>query len=104
MSEEKQKVVNTTDEIQEVIELFYEQNDKEAFEKFNLAIGNIMSMVDILHDYKNTNMDFEFDEIKVCNILKEAMDALQSDDKVLLADILQYDFVEYMNDLAEQMD
>lgn len=104
MSEEKQKVVSTTDEIQEVIELFYEQNDKEAFEKFNLAIGNIMSMVDILHDYKNTNMDFEFDEIKVCNILKEAMDALQSDDKVLLADILQYDFVEYMNDLAEQMD
>lgn len=104
MSEEKQKVVSTTDEIQEVIELFYEQNDKEAFEKFNLAIGNIMSMVDILHDYKNTDMDFEFDEIKVCNILKEAMDALQSDDKVLLADILQYDFVEYMNDLAEQMD
>ena len=104
MSEEKQKVVSTTDEIHEVIELFYEQNDKEAFEKFNLAIGNIMSMVDILHDYKNTNMDFEFDEIKVCNILKEAMDALQSDDKVLLADILQYDFVEYMNDLAEQMD
>lgn len=104
MSEEKQKVVSTTDEIQEVIELFYEQNDKEAFEKFNFAIGNIMSMVDILHDYKNTNMDFEFDEIKVCNILKEAMDALQSDDKVLLADILQYDFVEYMNDLAEQMD
>lgn len=104
MSEEKQKVVNTTDEIQEVIELFYEQNDKEAFEKFNLAIGNIMSMVDILHNYKNINTDFEFDEIKVCNILKEAMDALQSDDKVLLADILQYDFVEYMNDLAEQMD
>lgn len=104
MSEEKQKVVNTTDEIQEVIELFYEQNDKEAFEKFNLAIGNIMSMVDILHNYKNINTDLEFDEIKVCNILKEAMDALQSDDKVLLADILQYDFVEYMNDLAEQMD
>lgn len=104
MSEEKQKVVNTTDEIQEVIELLYEQNDKEAFEKFNLAIGNIMSMVDILHNYKNINTDFEFDEIKVCNILKEAMDALQSDDKVLLADILQYDFVEYMNDLAEQMD
>lgn len=104
MSEEKQKVVNTTDEIQEVIELFYEQNDKEAFEKFNLAIGNIMSMVDILHNYKNINTDFEFDEIKVCNILKEAMDALQSDDKVLLADILQYDLVEYMNDLAEQMD
>ena len=104
MSEEKQKVVSTTYEILEVIDLFYEQHDKEAFEKFNLAIGNIMSMVDILHDYKNTNMDFEFDEIKVCNILKEAMDALQSDDKVLLADILQYDFVEYMNDLAEQMD
>lgn len=104
MSEEKQKVVNTTDEIQEVIELFYEQNDKEAFEKFNFAIGNIMSMVDVLHNYKSINTDFEFDEIKVCNILKEAMDALQSDDKVLLADILQYDFVEYMNDLAEQMD
>lgn len=63
-----------------------------------------MSMVDILHNYKNINTDLEFDEIKVCNILKEAMDALQSDDKVLLADILQYDFVEYMNDLAEQMD
>ncbi len=104
MSEEKQKVVSTTDEIQEVIELFYEQNDKEAFEKFNFAIGNIMSMVDVLHNYKSINTDFEFDEIKVCNILKEAMDALQSDDKVLLADILQYDFVEYMNDLAEQMD
>ena len=32
------------------------------------------------------------------------MEALESDDKVLLADILQYDFIEYIESLVEKME
>ena len=44
------------------------------------------------------------DEGKIFSILSDAMEALQSDDKVLMADILQYDFIEYISDLVENME
>lgn len=41
---------------------------------------------------------------KIFSILSNAMEALESDDKVLLADILQYDFIEYIESLVEKME
>lgn len=44
------------------------------------------------------------DDKKIFSILSNAMEALESDDKVLLADILQYDFIEYIESLVEKME
>ncbi len=103
MSEKKEQIKATIDEVQDIIDLFYQQNDKEAFEKLDTVLENMTISIDNLELYKLENSDFDFDETKLCEILKESMEALQSDDKVLMADILQYDFIEYINELLEQM-
>ena len=50
------------------------------------------------------NLSFSYDDKKIFSILSNAMEALESDDKVLLADILQYDFIEYIESLVEKME
>lgn len=34
MSSEKEQIKNTINEVQKVVDLFYQQNDKDAFDKF----------------------------------------------------------------------
>lgn len=104
MTNQKEIIVKTIDGIKEIIDLFYQQKDGVALKKFEVAIGEMMSSMDALVSYKNENNGFNFDESKIMNTLTEAMNALQDGDLVLLADILQYDFLEYMQELSDQME
>ena len=104
MSEEKEQILETVNKIQEVVDLFYQQNDKEALEKFAVTIEDMIKAIDNLAAYKAENAQFEMDEVKIFNMLNEAMEAFQSDDKVLMADILQYDFIECISELAENVE
>lgn len=104
MSRQKDVVEKSVKETEEVIELFYQQKLQEALAKFEIVIGGMMTAIDTLFTYRAENKDFEFDEIKITNTLKEAMEALQDGDMVLLADILQYDYLEYMQKLLENME
>jgi hypothetical protein len=104
MSKEKAQILEAINKVQEVVDLFYQQNDKDALEKFAVTIEDMTKAIDNLATYKAENVQFEMDEMKIFNILNEAMEAFQSDDKVLMADILQYDFIEYISKLAENME
>lgn len=104
MSEQRKLVQKTLDDVRDTVDLFYQQKDAEAFERFIAVLENMTNSIDILHMYKNEHDGFEMDETKVCNILKDAMEALQNSDSVLLADILQYDFVEYIEEIMENME
>ena len=104
VSKEKEQVKKTIDNVQEVVDLFYQQNDKDALEKFMFVLEDMTKAIDNLAAYKNSNPEFVMDEGKIFSILSDAMEALQSDDKVLMADILQYDFIEYIGDLIEDME
>lgn len=103
MNQQKDIVEKSIKETEEVIELFYQQKLQEALAKFEFVIGGMMTAIDTLFTYRAENKDFELDEIKITNTLKEAMGALQDGDMVLLADILQYDYLEYMKTLLESM-
>lgn len=103
MSEQKEVVVKSVEEVKEIVDLFYQQKEKEALDKFTVGLGTIMTAIDTLFAYRDANEGFELDEEKLTNILKEAMSALQDGDMVLLADILQYDYLEYMEELAGNM-
>jgi len=94
MSSEKEQIKNTINEVQEVVDLFYQQNDKDAFDKFLIVLEDMTKAIDNL----------AMDDKKIFSILSNAMEALESDDKVLLADILQYDFIEYIESLVEKME
>lgn len=103
MSKEKEKIINTIEELQDVVDLFYQQNDQKAFEKMDVALLNVENAVDIFATYQIENPEFEIDMNKICDTLKQTMDALEKGDKVLVADILQYEFIEYLNDLSSTM-
>ncbi len=104
MSHPKEIVMKSVKEVGDIVELFYQQKLQEALSKFEVAISGMMTAIDILFTFKAEHEDFEFDEMKITNTLKEAMLALQNGDIVLLADILQYDYLEYMNELLENME
>ena len=64
----------------------------------------MMTAIDALVTYRTEHDDFVLDEAQLTNILKDAMNALQDGDMVLLADILQYDYLEYMEELVGNME
>lgn len=103
MSRQKEIIESTIEDIKDTVDLFYQQKDAEALKKFEVVIGGIMNSMDALVEYRNDNESFEFEEERISNTLTEAMNALQDGDLVLLADILQYDFLEYMQELADDM-
>lgn len=104
MSQQKNLVQKSVDEVAEVIELFYQQKLQKALDKFTSVIGGMMTAIDSLFTYKAENQGFMLDEIKLINILKDATVALENGDLVLLADILQYDYLEYINELLNSME
>lgn len=104
MSESKELVVKSVEEVKEIVDLFYQQKEKDALNKFAIGLENMMTAIDALFAYRASHEEFSLDEEKLTNILKDAMNALQDGDMVLLADILQYDYLEYMEELVEGME
>ncbi len=104
MSEQKELVIKTIDNVRDTVDLFYQQKDSEAFSKFIVVLEEMTNAIDTLFVYKSNHDGFELNENKICDILKDAMEALQNADSVLLADILQYDFVEYIEEIIENME
>ena len=104
MGKEKTIVLDTMEKLKKTVDLFYQQIQKEALDSLNVVIGEIMKAMDELFAYKAANQEFEMDEERLTNSLKECMGAIEAADYILVADIFQYDFIEYMEELAEQMD
>ncbi len=104
MSREKEIVLEVLQKIEQNMELFYQQKNMEALGEFQQVLVLMMNMVDAVFAYRDTHEGFELDEEKIKAALTEAMSALENNDYVLLADVIQYDFVEYMQELTEIME
>jgi len=104
MSAEKELVGKTLEEVRESVDLFYQQKTGEALQQFDVVLGKVMTMVDTLFAYKESHEGFALDEEKVKSALTEALGALEEKDMILLADIIQYDFVEYVEELLDGME
>ncbi len=103
MSQAKEIVEATIQEIQETTELFYQQKTQEAYEKLQGTLNVIMQAVNVLHEYEQEQEEFPLEEERLLSALTDALNAMQEGDVVLLADILEYDFVEYLQELAGQI-
>lgn len=103
MGQERQQIGSVIEELQDTLELFYQQKEKEALDAFGVLIDKLMAAMDTLFSYKKEHEDFEVDEKKLTTSLKDALAAMEEKDYILLADILQYDFLEYMQELVGQL-
>lgn len=97
------KLMKTINELQDIVDLLYQQNDKEAFEKLDTTLVDVEDTVDIMVSYQKENQEFAIDMNKIYSTLKQAMEALEAGDKVLVADIFQYELIEYLNELSSAM-
>jgi len=104
MSKEKELVKRVLEDVKESLDLFYQQKTEEALQQFSVVPEKIMTMVDTLFQYKEEHDGFPIDEGKVKTSLTEALAALEEKDMILFADIIQYDFVEYIEDLVQSME
>lgn len=100
---DKQMIMDTLDEIRGKAELFYQQKTGEALQQFDGVLQKILAIVDAIFAYEQEHKEFELDADKLKGTLTEAMQALEEGDMVLLADIIQYDFIEYVEQLLDQM-
>ena len=103
MGQERQQIGSVIEELQDTLELFYQQKEKEALDSFGALIDRLMEAMNTLFSYKKEHEDFEVDERKLTTSLKDALAAMEEKDYILLADILQYDFLEYMQELVGQL-
>lgn len=103
MGQEKKIVEDTIQVIRETTELFYQQKVNEAYKKMQDTLTSILQTVDTLHEYKCADEGFSLNEERVAASLTEAMNAMEAGDTVLLADILEYDFIEYLQELLAEI-
>lgn len=104
MSQERELVGKTLEQIEQNMELFYQQKTSEALGEFQQVLTELIKMVDTLFEYRDNHDGFSLDEEKVKNALTEAMNALEEGDLILLADVIQYEFVEYVKELLNMME
>lgn len=84
--------------ITEVTDFFYKQQINEGYKRFQDTLDIMTAAVEELFNYK-AQQGFEFDENRLVGTLKEALDAMEQKDPILMADILQYDLLEQFEGL-----
>ena len=99
----KEKLKNTLTEVEEVVELFYQQKNKEAYLKMNDVISSLVDTINTLYIYKTEDDTFEFNENMLKNALTETLSALEAGDTILLADILRYEIIEQFEKMLSSL-
>lgn len=89
--------------IHKITDLMYQQKQGEAFQEFGVCLNELTLITEQFFTLKMQGILSTFDEQKYLQILKEAMNALEIRDDVLLADILNYDLTEQLEEIITQL-
>ena len=89
MSELTNQITIAISNLKEIGEHLYQQDTKIAYEKLNLTILELTSIMDSIYIYQEQQEEFQFDTSRLNLNLLEALKAMEAGDTVLLADILQ---------------
>ena len=99
----KEEVAEALETLKHNLELFYQQKNEEALAKNNENIELIDKIITILVKIQEDEKAVECDENKLLTTLRETVAAMEQRDYILMADIIQYDFVEYVQDILESI-
>lgn len=95
MKELREEIETIVKELDSIVEMFYQQKTQEAYTKLNPVLENIMKMAELIQKYYA-----ELDMEELLNALKEALSAMEERDAILMADVLKYEVIEKLNDIA----
>ena len=104
MMDLKQAVQKLSEAIGKTTELFYTQKEAEGYRAFGLLLEPMSGLLDSLFSVRAVQGKPEFDEKELVQLLNDAVNAMEARDSVLLADILQYDFLDRLEQIAGQLE
>jgi hypothetical protein len=99
----KKEIETVINDLDSIVEMFYQQKVQEAYSELNTALGKIMEITEVVQNYTAQNSDKEINMDILLNALKETLSAMEERDVVLVADVLKYEVIEKLNDIAEQI-
>lgn len=99
MTIEKEEIPGIIQDIKEGTELFYQQRITEAMERYDVMLSQMLFLVDFFFEKHKENPDFQLDENKIQQIFNDILSAMEQKDYTLMADIISYEFLDYMEKL-----
>lgn len=71
--------------------LFYQQKNKEAYEKLDNTLNLLIISINNILELKNVEKKLDIDELMINAVLESSMAAIEAGDTILLSDILFFD-------------
>lgn len=99
----KNRITVILEEIERISNLIYQQKQADAIQFFAILLNELTIITEQLFSMKNQGILNNFNEQNYLKNLTEAMNALESGDVVLLADILKYDLTEQFEETMKQL-
>jgi hypothetical protein len=99
----KEELSNIISKIQEISDMMYQQKQSEAFQHFSVLLSDLTTITEQFFTLKSQGLLEDFDEQKYLKILTDAMNALETRDDVMLADVLNYDLTEQLTMIKTQL-
>lgn len=90
----KEKIEQNINEINEVVEMFYQQKTQEAYAQLDPVLGHLLGAIDAIVAYQQEHAEIEIDVNGLTEALKEALSAMEEKDAILMADVLKYEVIE----------
>jgi KaiC/GvpD/RAD55 family RecA-like ATPase len=94
MASLKEQIVNNMAEIDDVVEMFYQQKTQEAYLRLDVVLGDFAAIINPLFTYQQEHSEQEIDVGGLTEALKEALSAIEERDAILVADVLKYELLE----------
>ena len=92
----KKNIEKVIHEIDEVVEMFYQQKTKEAYTRLDSVLADLLQVVDPIHGYEEEHPEEGVDSESLTDALKETLSAMEEKDAILTADVLKYDVNEIL--------
>lgn len=99
----KQQIEQNIEEVDAVVEMFYQQKTQEAYVQLDQVLGKMMAVIELLAVYQQEHTDAEIDITGLTEALKEALSAMEEKDAILMADVLKYEVIEKLEALIETL-
>ncbi len=96
----KEQLEQNITDINEIIEMFYQQKTQEAYLKLDPVLGKLLSAIDAVVAYQQEHTEVEIDVNALTGALKEALSAIEEKDSILMADVLKYELIEKLEAIA----
>lgn len=98
MKELVKEIDNVINELQQIVDLLYKQDKDNAYLKLNTGLISLSNLIDSIYRFNINNENYTFDVNKLTLALTEGLNAMELFDLTLLADILNYEIIELLNE------